>query len=193
MTEQNEKKPSVFADLDKLRLAPGEFRGGRELEVDRRIAVRKPSAREFFRVHPDPGMSLDTTIITDRDGMQSDVFFVAPDMRTAFSADVRPALLLPTMTLQGVLMIWPLMLPMNGRPNDWQEGTMLAAERARRGWVRMAADVPAGCYRIFEAIGEFPEPEWPAMSLQEMLDVAFAGMVIDGEDHPLVRRLRGAA
>jgi hypothetical protein len=49
-------------------------------------------------------------------------------------------------------------------------------------------------YRIFEAVGEFPDPQWPAMSLAQMLEVAFAGgHVIESDDHPQVRQLRGAA
>jgi hypothetical protein len=50
-----------------------------------------------------------------------------------------------------------------------------------------------GAYEIFEAIGELSEPDWPALSFPEILQVAFRDRIVDRFDHPLINRLRGAA
>jgi hypothetical protein len=191
MTEAK-KKPSVFDDIEKLRLAPDSLDGaGVEREVEETIPVGRPPSRPFFRVNADPKMSLETTVIIDKEEMRNDIYLVAPEMRAALAGDLRPALLVPVITRQGVLMIWPLPLPLGGRPNRWHERARIAAERAKRRWVRMVADVPAGTYRIFEATADLPEPIWPEKPINELLDVAFAGKVIDDDNHPFVQELLG--
>jgi hypothetical protein len=49
-----------------------------------------------------------------------------------------------------------------------------------------------GAYEISEAVGDLPDPEWPDLSLQELLKIAFKDAYIDRIDHPVVQRLRGA-
>jgi len=186
------KKPSIFEDIEKLRLAADDLDGaGIAQEVDAIIPVGRPSPGAFFRVNSDPKMSLDTTVIVDKEEMRNDVYLVSPHMRATFPGDVRPALLVPAVTLDGALMIWPLMLPLAGKPNKWHVRARLAAERAKRRWVRMVADVPAGGYRIYEAIDDLPDPTWPEKSIGELLEVAFAGKVIDDENHPFAKQLLG--
>ncbi len=49
-----------------------------------------------------------------------------------------------------------------------------------------------GAYRIFEATGELPEPEWPVENMRDLLEIAFkGGRLIDSIDHPVLKRLRG--
>jgi hypothetical protein len=42
-----------------------------------------------------------------------------------------------------------------------------------------------------EAVAAFPEPQWPDMSLQKVLAMAFKDRFIDSLDHPVLKRLRG--
>jgi hypothetical protein len=48
-----------------------------------------------------------------------------------------------------------------------------------------------GYYRIYRAEGDIPDPVWPDKPFPELLKLAFAKLVIDSPDHPIVRRLRG--
>ena len=48
-----------------------------------------------------------------------------------------------------------------------------------------------GGYRIMKAKGDLGEPEWPSLSLSELLDVAFKDRVISSEDHPIFNKLLG--
>jgi hypothetical protein len=72
-----------------------------------------------------------------------------------------------------------------GRPQllDWPQGWV----GARKG-VRLAA---VGDGRVEQAAGQFPEPKWPETTLEQLLEIAFKGRVIDTMDHPVLRRLRG--
>ena len=46
-------------------------------------------------------------------------------------------------------------------------------------------------YLIETAEGIDHEPTWPEKDFDELLKLAFDGKVIDSEEHPYVRRLRG--
>jgi hypothetical protein len=182
------RKPNTVSLYRRADVGAG---GGIDREVDPRIPVRKPSGREYFMVNPDPNMSLTTTVVFDREQMRNDVYLVTPAMRELLAGDMRPALLVPAITRQDALMIWPLPLPIEGRPNDWHERARLAMERGKVRWTRMAPDMVLGTYRLYEPLVDHPHPVWPQKSLKQLLEVAFAGKVIDTEDHPLVRRLQG--
>lgn len=41
------------------------------------------------------------------------------------------------------------------------------------------------------ARGDFDAPEFPDKPLNELLEIAFKGRVIDSTDHPICRKLRG--
>jgi hypothetical protein len=49
-----------------------------------------------------------------------------------------------------------------------------------------------GAYEIFEPLGDISAPNWPDISFEEILKVAFRDHIVDSIDHPLVKQLRGA-
>ena len=95
---------------------------------------------------------------------------------------------------QGDLFLWPVKLPgVDGKTNDWNESALAAAQLAETRWVRMAANMQAGCYDVFEASGDLAEPQWPGLSFEEIVRLAFKDRQIQGLDHPVLRALRGEA
>ena len=48
-----------------------------------------------------------------------------------------------------------------------------------------------GAYEVYQAAASIPEPEWPDITFQEILRVAFKDQFISSQDHPVLRRLRG--
>ena len=62
---------------------------------------------------------------------------------------------------------------------------------AKEMWVRVAANMGAGYYDVSVATGDIPEPEWPDIEFQKILEIAFRDKFINDLDHPVVRRLRG--
>ena len=181
---------SIFADLDKLRLAVGTCVLGGSAEILTKVPVRKPQKQEFVRVHPDGAMMLATAVYEDK--QDREFYFVAPSMMAAMLGETTPVILVTAMNRQKVSFLWPLKVANdNSGGNSWQDTAQQGCDLAKKTWVRLVADMSLGAYRIWAAQGELSEPEWPAKPLNELLEIAFRGRVIESEDHPVVRRLRG--
>ena len=154
------------------------------------VPVRKPNRQEFVRVHPNAAYRLDTAVVELK--AERETYLVAPSLRSEIGGELIPKCLLATMTRQNVLILWPIRLPgKDGRIDQWNQSAMIAAERATRCWVRVASDRHLGAYELFEAPADLPDPEWPEISFQEILDIAFRGRQIDDINHPVLKQLRG--
>jgi hypothetical protein len=188
-----EKKANVFDDIKALALSPADG-GGTMREVLTHVPLERPNRQEFFRAHPDPAWSLTTSVIFDEENFGRDAYLVLPNMRAALLGDARPVLLIPLITRQGVFKYWPLKLPLDdGRTNSWFDSARQALALSKEGWICMKPDGALRAYRVLRAVDELPGPIWPDKQPNELLEIAFRGRIIDSEDHPLVRRIRGAA
>jgi hypothetical protein len=152
--DRNDKQPMVnsekklFHDLAALRLDTANASAA--VEILTHVPVRKPNRHEFFRVHPD--YVLDTTVFTDQE--ERETYLVAPGMRAALVGEARPVILVPAISRQNALFIWPVALPgEDGRRNTWTETAQEAMRLAQEHWVRLAADMGLGAYRIYRAEG----------------------------------------
>src|SRR5215510_9319735 len=113
-------------------------------------------------------------------------------MTEELQGEFAAATLFTGMTRQGVLFIWPVKLPASdGKCNPRHQSAAIAAESAMKQWIRMTANMHLGAYETSKATGNWPEPEWPELSFQEILEIAFRGRIVDTPDHPLIRRLKG--
>jgi hypothetical protein len=66
-----------------------------------------------------------------------------------------------------------------------------AARLAETNWVRVQANLSLGAYDVFTAAGPLPEPNWPEQPFSDLLKVAFKGKMIEAQDHPVLKKLRG--
>jgi hypothetical protein len=185
--ESQPAKKSLFDDLSALRLDGTDANVG-AVEVLVHIPVRKPNRQEYFLVHRQ--FVLATTVFTDKEERES--YLVTPAMRGALVGEARAVLLVPAITRQNVLIIWPVPLPSeDGRRNRWTDTAQEAMHLAQEKWVRLVPDMGLGAYRIYLAEGQLSDPIWPDKAFEELLEIAFKDRVIDTSDHPVVRRLRG--
>jgi hypothetical protein len=154
------------------------------------IPVRKPGAQDFVRVHPNAEYRLDTAVISLKDDRET--YLVAPTLVSELITECAPVSLFTTISRQGVLTLWPIRLPgPDGKTNEWWRSARDAAEIAMESWVRVKASTSLGAYEIFRADGAIPDPEWPDLSLREILKIAFRDYYIDTPDHAVIKRLRG--
>jgi hypothetical protein len=186
---------SVFDDLEGLRR-------NATLKVSRKvvtvnIAVRKPPNNVYFRVNPDPKMSLDCSVLIG-DGGSDDFYFVVPRMLNYHC--VLPRLRRVTIT---VLCIWPgastSLWPVpeaddTTRITCWKSAR--AAYRiAQEKWTQLVWNPDTRDYDVAVAEGINTEPTWQAdKTLADLLKLGFGvDRIINSENHPYVLRLRGLA
>ena len=66
----------------------------------------------------------------------------------------------------------------------WHTSAAEAAEKAMRYWVRINADTDLGAYKITVASGAIPDPEWPNLTFEELLTIAFRDRMVSSLDSP---------
>lgn len=156
------------------------------------VPVRKPDKSWFVRVHPAEEYALQTAVIELKEDRET--YLVAPHLwsELATEATFSPRALFTAINRQAVLFLWPIRLPgPDGKVDEWSRSALEAAQMARTGWVRVAANMALGAYDVFQASGELAEPAWPETPFRDLLAVAFKGKLIDSLDHPVLRKLRG--
>ena len=180
----------VFNDLAALRKAS-------RLTVQRKsvlvnVAVDRPANNVYFRCHPDLLLD-DATVLRDNEGTSRTFYFVVPAMRAhpQIAPHLRPVTLALTSTWpSGNILIWPVPI-LGDRDFKVWKSARTAFELAREHWVQMAWNEFISDYQIETAEGIDHQPAWPTEAFEVLLKRAFDGKVIDNQDHPYVRRLRG--
>lgn len=186
--------PADPFDLSALRL-PQDF--GAALGVKKALVtvpVRKPDKQAFIRVKPGESERLQTMVLEFKDDRES--YLVAPPLWPELGSELKPVVLFTAITRQGCVFLWPCSLPTpDGRPNSWTESALEAANLAETHWARIVPNMSAGAYDVLlaQAAAPLPEPEWPDLTLQQVIRLAFKGRFVDSFDHPAIRRLQGAA
>jgi hypothetical protein len=179
-----------FANLDNLRLSQDfvETCGVKKLLMT--IPVRKPHAQDFIRVHPNSAYRESFPAIDLKD--ERELYVVTRNMQAELSTECVPVTLFTAINRQGVVFLWPVRLPgPDGKINEWSRSAAEAATLAMTQWVRVKANMDLGAYEIFTATGTLQDPTWPELPFNELLRIAFRDRIIDGPDHPVVKRLRG--
>jgi hypothetical protein len=159
------------------------------------VPVRKPPGNVYFRVHPDPGWSLDASIIIG-DGGSDDFLFVTPFMLNHHTMLPRLRRVIITVVFSwpgAELSLWPC--PQLGERNIACWKSMNAArELAKTTWTQLTWNEAARDFDVVTAEGSLPAPTWPTdKTFADLLRLGFADKIIANENHPYVLRLRGLA
>ena len=154
------------------------------------IPVGRRDNQTFVRAHPNKENQLITKVLEDK--VNRDTFLVDRKLWGPLHVDLTTKVLITAITRQNQLFLWPIRLPgENGTMDPWNQSALEAARVARDRWVRVVSNMAKGSYDVFKAVEELPEPEWPDLTFQEIIDIAFKGKYINDLNHPVLRRLRG--
>jgi hypothetical protein len=154
------------------------------------VPCRKPSRHEWVRVYPSAEWRLETGLFEDK--VNRETYLVEPALWGELIGEIHPACLFYAITRQNDVMLWPVKLPgADGKSNTWNDSALAAARLAEKQWTRMSANMAAGQYDTFAAASELAEPEWPTLSFQEVLQLAFKSRFIQTLEHPAIKALRG--
>jgi len=52
-------------------------------------------------------------------------------------------------------------------------------------------NMSSGSYDVYRATGKFPEPEWPKLTFNELLRIAFRNRIIEDFNQPVLQKLTG--
>ncbi len=178
------------ADFSRFRLSQnfGSVSGVRKKLTT--VPVRKPLKTQFVRVHSEN--KLDTMLLKYGDNGE-DLYLIDPDVMQEVGNLAKPYRLVEAIDRQNNVFVWPLAIPDGDRPLNWHLSAMDAASHGEVEWIRMQANMSLGAYDVFVAEQNLGEPEWPELSMNELLEIAFKNKIINRPDHLVLLQLRGAA
>ena len=158
-------------DVDKIRETPMDDIGVEKVLLT--VTVRRPNRNEFFRVHPDPGMTVDWYAIEERTTtgprnlLGDHENFVRPPRRNQAGADLR----VRQQARHAVSVARTTSEPDNRLGRRWHESALEIAEQAKTLWVKMVGQRDAGTMSCFG-----PEVTWGILCGMPMLKIFSAGV-----------------
>jgi hypothetical protein len=185
-----DKVPDPF-DLANLRLAQNYNETAGVKKLLRTVPVRKPNKQDFIRVHPDAAFRENFAMIELREDRE-EYLVAGSELVGELAAEIVNNTLFTAINRQGVVFLWPVRLPdADGKQMEWHRSARDAAEGATKCWMRVSPNMSLGAYEQIVAEAITAEPQWPEVSFQELIRIAFRDRLITSLDHPLVKRLRG--
>jgi hypothetical protein len=165
------------------------------------VVIRKPKAHEWFQAHPDYRYE-GTLFKAQEEGLSEEWFFPVTEEVLAVLEELSPTGLKNVLIFWWInrkknTFIWPVTTAdSDGRQNDWHASMLeMLSVHGLGQWCRIEAGDGGYNPSIADnSDADLPVPEWPAVQhFGEVLRVAFkkGGRVIDGPEHPLIKRLRG--
>jgi hypothetical protein len=150
--------------------------------------VRKSTATEFIRVHPN--LSYTVMALTNVPG--GGFLFIAPKAAESIRDELRPVKIHACINREGELLFYPQVLAgKNGMSNTWSESLQQAMDVGKKQWVRIKAG--NNCYDITVAKAELGDPDWTEVekNMDELLEIAIKPCFIEHSDHVVLKKLRG--
>ena len=154
------------------------------------VPVRKPVKTQWVRVHPEKKMD---TMLLPYPESGGDLYLVEPEFQAEVEQLAKAYRLILAIDRQGDPFFWPVALPDESRPLNWHLSALEAAENAELEWTRVQSNMRIGAYEILVVEGDLEDPEWPELSMDELLDIAFKNKIINRSDHLVLLQLRGLA
>jgi hypothetical protein len=179
-------------DTERLRSASLENIGVEKVTLS--VPARRPGRNEFFRVHPNPAMTVDWYVLERDDDRDREVYWVTEQFRADLLDELKPVRIFSCINKRGTMFLWPARLPGadNRLGRRWHESALEIADQAKTLWVKMQGKRDLGAYEMYRAKGDLGEPQWEDKSLSDLLRLAFKGdRLIRSLDHPVLRELVG--
>jgi hypothetical protein len=155
-----------------------------------KVTYGKLNKHRFSRVHPGNDYKFRCLVVDDKDG--GDTYLAAPNMASLLGNLATPKTIRLTVDNAGTpKLIGEPDIDINARKNLWQTSLKDAIKRAESNWVRVQSNMNAGQYEIVESANDLGEPKWPKLTMEELVNDAFSGRIIDSPNHPYIRQIEG--
>ena len=185
------ERPVDLSDLAGFKMPAGQEQVISAKKLFTACPVRKPKKEHFCRTIADASRWAVWPVIELKEDNEMYLVHASLLNELAGEATLISIRLALSVTSEGNPFLWPLRLPgSDGKINSWHASANHAADLARSSWIRCTANHQVGGYDISEA--QFVrEPQWPEVTDDAVIEVAFRGRMITTLDHPIIRRLRG--
>jgi hypothetical protein len=178
---------SSHIDVASLRLSPDFALGARQKRVTTVVQLRKPKPTEFVRVREGTEWCLDTFTVEER----KQCYLIAPSLWDELAKHRKHTYIFTAMSRQAELYLWPINCPIGDGKHAWFDSHLAAITSAQKQWTQMAWDWGKSIFDVTIAEGHLPDPQWPDLTFEQIVNLCFGDRVIDSLDHPVVRRQRG--
>ena len=193
------RKPSGFS-LDKFKSKRAAALAGVETLQTALPHHSISQAKDFVRLHPNEEThwtpELCFVSVPIKGEVRDTLHLIEEDLAMKFlpSASIRRFRLALAINPDGAVFLCHV--PTQNLDNSWNVTNLQACEKSKTHWVKATsrkAERVEG-YKVDNAQDPdaFDEPEWPTQPLAELVNVTFAGKMIETEDDPALRRLIGA-
>ncbi len=188
-TDTAEIKQSASSLLSSLRL-PDTFSASGGTVLPLKVTYGKMNRNRFSRVHPAEEYKLRCLLVDDKDN--GETYLATPNMAIHLGSLATPKTIRLAVDNSGTprLVGEPDIDP-TARRNLWQSSLKEAIREAEKDWVRVVSNMNANQYEITRSINDLGFPRWPKQSMEELVNDAFAGRIIDSLDHPYIRQIQG--
>ena len=190
MSNGDEKKNGK-TDFSKFRISANSSGLPVAQKILMHVPVGKPSKQRYVRVHSDNKYRLECATLKLEEDEKP--FLISPNIASAVAQDIKLVTLQLSIDRQGNVFLWPVPpVPEDGNDNSWNQSQREIAVMAEKNWVRLSSNRQTGSYEAMVAKGEIPEPPWPDLTFEDILEIAFGKThIIDNRDHPALRKLWG--
>jgi len=180
---------STSSILSSLRL-PDTYNVSGGVALPLKATYGKLNKHRFCRVHPSDDYKFRCLVVDDKDN--GETYLAAPNMASQLGNLATPKTIRLAVDNAGTpKLIGEPDLDPSGRRNLWQSSYKDAIKQAENDWVRVQANMAAGQYEITPSMSDLGFPRWPKQSMDELINDAFAGRIIDSPDHPYIRQIQG--
>jgi len=180
---------STSSILSSLRL-PDTYNVSGGVALPLKATYGKLNKHRFCRVHPGDEYKIRCLVVDDKDN--GETYLAAPNMASQLGSLATPKTIRFAVDNAGTpKLIGEPDLDPSGRRNLWQSSYKDAIKQAENDWVRVQANMAAGQYEITPSMSDLGFPRWPKQSMDELINDAFAGRIIDSPDHPYIRQIQG--
>jgi hypothetical protein len=157
------------------------------------IPARTPHDEWFVRTSVNPAHSGTLPLYWDKVG-SGRPFLIDEAVQDYFGNKVRNNWCVLSVTRQLTYFLWCSPLEdEDGVWNSWHESAHDMKTIAAESWIKVVSNKQKGGYDPIDFVGPVPppEPEWPNLTWEEIVRLAFRRHLVETDNHPLIRRRLG--
>jgi hypothetical protein len=186
-----EKAPNPF-NAASIRLAPDFVETAGTKKMVTTVPIREmPGKQDWIRTQPNPDYTI-TPVAFVKLEEERELYGIAPHIAAGLPEyEYHKAHLILAITRQGTPFFWAAKISTGSQGLSWYNSRLVAIEQTQKQWCRVVPNIQASGYDLIVTRGNIPDPVWPDMSMEDLLQIAFKNKYVDREDHPLFDKLWG--